>query len=106
MTDFDPNATRYSAELKFGPTTDLQPALDARDSSGVDAILRADLVDGFGEIVSHGALRELEAGGGLGARLTVSGPAQDLPLAIGQRVGLRPRFRGQLGIDRASAAVH
>ena len=56
----------------------LQPPLLPRQPVGLDAVADAELADGFGQVVAHGAVREVELGGDLVRRQTFAGEAQGL----------------------------
>src|ERR1700741_5235787 len=88
------------------PCRESQPPLLARAARRLHAVRGAELGDGIGEVVAHGALAEPQppGDGALGAPLPAQ--AQHLPLAVAQRVALRPRLARQLGIHRAAARVH
>ena len=84
----------------------LQPAFGAGDAGGVDAVCSAELADGFGQIISDGAFGEVEGVGDFLRGLAFAGFAEDLALAVGERVGAAvPGFGGEVGIDDAESAM-
>lgn len=73
---------------------------------GFGAIGGSEFGDGFREIVAHGAFREMELGGDVGAGEAITGEAQDLTFAIGERVDFAPGFGGEFGGDRFASSVN
>src|SRR5690606_13184459 len=83
-----------------------QQAPLAGDAVGFDAVGRAELADRLGQVVAHGAVGQAQALGDAGRGQAFAGQAQDLALALVERVGFGPGFQRQLRVDRAAAAVH
>ena len=73
-----------------------------RDTRGFHAVLRTQLADVLGEAVAHRSSRKVQHLGDLARGLPDTRPPQYMPLAVGQRIRLAPRFRGQRGIDSAA----
>src|SRR6185312_9774262 len=84
----------------------LQPAFLPRQPIRLDAVADAEFADRFGQIIAHGAVREVEFCGDVAGGLALAGEAQHLAFAIVQRVGFGPGFQRQLRVDRATTAVY
>ena len=78
----------------------LQPALLASQPGGFGAVGGAQFADGFGEVVAHGALGEMELLRNPRIRQALSGQFQYLALAVGQGVGVTPGLSCQLRVHR------
>jgi hypothetical protein len=74
--------------------------------AGVDAIAGADLADRLGEVVPDSAVGQVQLFRDLGRGVTLASQAKHLPLTIGQRIAVGPRFRRELRIDRPAARVN
>src|SRR5690554_4542115 len=83
-----------------------EPAFLPGQARGLDAVADAELADGLGQVVAHGALREVQRRGDLAGAAALARQAQYLALAFVERVRFRPGFQRQLRIDRPAAFVH
>ena len=71
----------------------------------LDAVADAKLADGLGQVVAHGAVRQVQAFGDLARGKAFAGEAQQLAFAVVQRVRFGPGAHRELRIDRAPAAM-
>src|SRR4051812_11130057 len=84
----------------------LKPPTLPRQAIGIDAVIGAELADGLGQIVAHGAGGQAELLGDLRRRQSFARQAQYLTFAVVERIGFVPRFDRQRGIDGLAAAMH
>src|SRR3954469_12846660 len=84
----------------------LEPSFGAGESSGLHAVGRAQFVDGIGKIIPNRTFCAPEFRRHFPAAFSFSGPPENLPLALGERIAsASPRFRCEVRIDDPQAAM-
>src|SRR5690606_13677236 len=103
----EPVMPSYGTRTRRGGTRpSSQPPPVTREASCGAAVRRPELAHRLRQVVAHRALGQVQLARNLAVGQTVPREAQHLAFPVGQRVGVTPRARGELGVDGASARVH